>query len=35
MFVKWSLMLSSLFWMIVYHLSQQAVRLPDFVYVNF
>jgi hypothetical protein len=34
-FSKWSLMLTILFWVVVYRLSQQAVHLPEFVYVNF
>lgn len=33
--VKWSLMSSAVFWMIIYRLSQLAVRMPEFVYVNF
>jgi hypothetical protein len=33
--LKWSLMWSAIFWMIVFRLSQQVVRLPEFVYVNF
>lgn len=32
---KWAAMASAVFWMVVYNLSQQAVRLPEFVYVNF
>lgn len=34
-FIKWSIMSSALFWMLVYHLSQNARAIPDFVYVNF
>ena len=34
-FLKWSLMTSALFWILVYHLSQSARRVPEFVYVNF
>jgi hypothetical protein len=34
-FGKWSLMFTILFWLLVYKLSQQAVHLPEFVYVNF
>jgi hypothetical protein len=34
-FSKWSLMFAILFWTLIYKLSQQAVHLPEFVYVNF
>ena len=34
-FTKWSLMSTALFWVVIYKLSQEAVRLPEFVYVNF
>jgi len=33
--VKWSLMAVSIFWMIVFLLSEQAAQVPEFVYVNF
>lgn len=32
---KWSLMAFSIFWMVVFILSEQAVKVPEFVYVNF
>lgn len=34
-FLKWSIMAVTLFWLLVYHLSDSAGKLPDFVYVNF
>ena len=34
-FLKWSAMAVALFWLLIYHLSQSAGQLPDFVYVNF
>jgi hypothetical protein len=34
-FSKWSLMCTALFWVVIYKLSQEASRLPEFVYVNF
>ena len=33
--LKWSVMLMSLFWTIVYQLGSTVSDLPDFVYVNF
>ena len=33
--IKWSLMSSAVMWMIIYRASLNAVRLPEFVYVNF
>lgn len=33
--LKWSLMASGIFWMVVFRLSEQGLKLPDFVYVNF
>jgi hypothetical protein len=35
MLIKWSGMLIALFWVLIYKLSQQNLRLPEFVYVNF
>ena len=32
---KWCLMAASIFWMVVFRLSEQGVKLPEFVYVNF
>ena len=34
-FTKWTLMFTVLLWLLVYKLSQEAVHLPGFVYVNF
>jgi hypothetical protein len=34
-FSKWWLMVVVIFWVMVYKLSQQALHLPEFVYVNF
>jgi hypothetical protein len=33
--LKVSLMLSALFWTVIYRLSESVARVPDFVYVNF
>jgi len=34
-FLKWWVMLLCIFWMVVFRLSEQGVKLPEFVYVNF
>jgi hypothetical protein len=33
--IKWSAMIGAIGWMLVYRLSEQAARIPEFVYVNF
>ena len=33
--VKWSAMIVALLWTLVYRLSEESSRLPEFVYVNF
>lgn len=33
--LKWSLMSGALLWTIVYKFSEQGLKAPDFVYVNF
>ena len=33
--IKWSIMVAGLFWMFVFRLSEQAEKLPDFIYVQF
>lgn len=35
MLIKWSVMAAAVIWMIIYRLSLDVVRLPEFVYVNF
>jgi hypothetical protein len=35
MLSKWALMAAAVFWIVVFRLSQQTVKLPEFVYVNF
>lgn len=32
---KWSLMSGTLFWTLVFKLSERGLQVPDFVYVNF
>lgn len=35
MLLKWSLMAVAVFWTLVYRLSEEAAKIPEFVYVNF
>lgn len=32
---KWSLMLTAVFWTLVFKLSELGIKVPDFVYANF
>jgi len=32
---KWSIMVAVIFWMVVFRLSEQGVKVPEFIYVNF
>jgi hypothetical protein len=33
--VKWSLMLTAIVWTMVFRLSEEASKVPEFVYANF
>jgi len=33
--IKWSAMAGAIAWYLIYRLSEQAARIPEFVYVNF
>jgi len=35
MTLKWAIMTATIFWTIVFKLSELGVKLPEFVYVNF
>lgn len=33
--VKWTAMIGAIGWVLIYRLSEEAARIPEFVYVNF
>lgn len=33
--IKWSLMTAAIGWTLVYRLSEEAAKVPEFVYANF
>jgi len=34
-FIKWAAMIAAIAWVLMYQLSEQAARIPGFVYANF
>jgi hypothetical protein len=34
-FIKWAAMIAAIAWVIMYRLSENAARMPGFVYANF